>query len=366
MPALKRAGRPSASAQKAKHGDSCNCFCRLHTRAANMKMCLLLRPLLSIACATLVLCANADPILPYQQPIADQLAIDQGINNGDKTINKAVNTFHKTSKSLNSDISILRSLNKLLADTPGYASLLDNAANAYQSDFQGRRDELNEQIIPAPLGVNKTFARSSIAKVDKALSNAVNAATTTLRISSLSTAASKLASASNAVQRALKSPVGFSSMFAHIGELSFTTTKGSVVAAANFQTADGTFIGEFTTNGVLQVSGFQSGTIARGITVSAEGVGTNVPAIYPLGVGENRAFYDAIDFRHKLEYHFQADATLTNATVTNAFLSIDFIGTNYIIGRFAFVGTNIAPVSVDDTNTLVTISQGEFQLNFRR
>ena len=89
-----------------------------------------------------------------------------------------------------------------------------------------------------------------------------------------------------------------------------------------------------------------------------------MPATYPLAVGENAAFYDATDLAMRREYHFQGSSTLTNGTVTNAWLSLDFIGTNYILGRFAFVGTNMFPASATDSNTLVTVSQGEFQLNY--
>ena len=89
------------------------------------------------------------------------------------------------------------------------------------------------------------------------------------------------------------------------------------------------------------------------------------PATYPLGVGHNFAFYNARDTHKKLDYFFQANPTITNSVVTNAFLTIDFIGTNYLIGRFAFVGTNTVPFDITDTNTVATVSQGEFQLNFR-
>ena len=330
-----------------------------------MKMRFLLGSLLCVASVALVLNTSADPILSFQQPIADQLTADLAANSADKTLNSALNTFHKTSKSLSGDISILRSLDKLLADRAGYGPLLDTAANGYQADFQSRRDELNNQVIPAPISANKALARTAIAGVDKALSNAVHAASTATRITRLQLAATKLAFASNAVQRALHTPLGFSSMVAHVGALSFNTSKGSVVSSASFQTADGTFIGDYTTDGTLFLSGFQAGPIGRGIALYVQNILTNVPATYPLGTDGNMASYNATDTRHKLSYFFQADAALTNSIVTNAFLSIDFLGTNYLIGHFAFVGTNTAPFISTDTNTLVTVSQGEFQVNFR-
>ncbi len=333
-----------------------------------MKLRFLLSSLSCAVSATLVFQAGADPILPYQQPIEQQLTSDINGGIGDlRTLNSALRSYHKTSKSLSGDTTILRSLDKLLAATPTYVPLLSNAANAYQSDFQGRRDELNEQLIPAGLNVNKTYARSALVRVNNALSNAVHAATTSTRITRLQTAASKLAAASNAVQRALRTPLGFSSMMAHIGALSFQSSRGSITGGANFRTAEGTFVGQFTTNGTLDVSGFSGGSVTRGLSLHVEGIGTNVPSLYPV---ENRAFYGAIYRRH--EYHFQSDQGLTNSVVTNAFVSIDFIGTNYLLGRFAFIGTNLAPpliligTNYVATNHLVTVSQGEFQLNFSR
>ena len=329
-----------------------------------MKMCLLLGSWLLAASAALVLNSSADPVLPYQQPIAQQLTNDLAMHVGDaKTLNSALTTFHRTSKSLSGDTSILRGLDKLLAGTSNYIPLLSNAARAYQLDFQGRRDALNQRLIPAGLGVNKTFARTAIARVDNALSNAVHAATTSTRITRLQTAAQNFSAALNAVQNARNTRLGFSSMIAQIGALSFQPIKGSINGAANFQTADGTFIGQFTSNGTLDVSGFNSGPIARGLSLHVEGIGTNVPATYPLS-GENRAFYGVTYRQH--EYHFQSNPALTNSLVPSAFISIDFVGTNYLIGRFAFVGTNSAPLSVTDTNTTASVSQGEFQLNFNR
>ena len=216
-----------------------------YSRPPNMKKRFLFCPLLCAACVWLVLNASADPILPFQQPISDQLNADLLVSPSDKTLNSANNAFHKTSKSLSGDISILHNLDKLLADVPGYSSLLDNAANDYQADFQVRRDVIDQQLIPAPISANKTTARSSIASLDKAISNSVHAASTEARITRLKTVATKLNSASNAVQRALYTPLGFSSMVAHIGALSDGEQQGSVVAAASFQTADGSFIGEF-------------------------------------------------------------------------------------------------------------------------
>jgi hypothetical protein len=342
---------------------------------------------LLIVCAAsmLVFNAGADPVLPYQQPIADQLQNDIDSGTGDAaTLNRGLSIYHLASRSLSADIGILRDLNSLLAATPNYLALLSNAANAYQSDFQGRSAELAEQLRPAPRSVTKTSAQKLLRKVDVALANAVAAADTTDQIKHLLTAATKIPQTSNTIQRALRAPIGLSSMGAHIGALRFASSRGFITGGTNFQSETGAAIGEFgPTNGVLTVSAIDNGNIVRGIHLHVEGIGTNAPATYPLGVEKNSAFYDATDLSNRREYHFQCNPALTNGLVTNAFLTVDFIGTNYLLGRFAFVGTNLDLVrnpafcttnvmdgtnfvscSRADTNTTASIYDGEFQLNF--
>lgn len=313
---------------------------------------------------TLIPFASADPILPYQQPIQQQLTTDIAGGAGDlNTLNKALNAYQKASRSLNGDISILRNLNELLADQPSYPALIVDAANAYGNDFQGRREALAEQLRPAPRSSTKTSANLLLVKIDKGLSNAVNAVTTAQEISALQSVSSKLATTSTTVQRALRAPIGLSSMVARIGSLSFQSTRGFIVGGTNFYSTSGTGVGAFE-NGVLSITAVDNGSVVRGLSLHVEGITANAPATYPLGAGENRAFYDATDLPRRREYHFEADNALSNGTVPNAFVTIDFIGTNYVLGRFAFVGTNSRPVTAKDTNTLVTVSQGEFQLNF--
>ncbi len=112
-----------------------------------MKMRFLQLPSLLFASAALVISSSADPILPYQDPIAAQLTADLNAGTGDaQTLNRALSAYHKTSKSLKSDIGILKNLNSILADTAGYPPLLLGASVAYQSDFQGRRDDLISTI----------------------------------------------------------------------------------------------------------------------------------------------------------------------------------------------------------------------------
>jgi len=321
--------------------------------------------LLSLCFVAMLAPLHADPILPYQQPIAAQLTNDLNSGGGDTaTLNKALDTYHRNSKSLNGDISILRDLNNLLATTPNYPALLANAAADYLTDFQGRRDELYEQLRPAPRSTTKDSARKQLSRIDKALSNAEMAVVTSERIKHLGTAAEKFPNASNTVQRALKQPVGLSSVVAHIGALKFKATKGSITGGTNFQAGGGLAFGEFSSNGVLSFSAIDNGSIVRGLHFHVEGISTNTPATYPLGVDHNSAFYDATDTATKREYHFQVNPAQTNATVPMAFLAVDYIGSNYLLGRFAFGGTNMFPNPPDDTNTTVTVSGGDFQLNF--
>jgi hypothetical protein len=330
-----------------------------------------------VLCSALLLTAaivpvQADPILPYQQPIAQQLTNDiEGGGGNVNTLNKALDTFHRNSKSLNGDISILRDLNTLLASEPNYPTLLANAADAYLTDFQGRRDALREQLRPAPRSKVKDSANRLLQKIDRALATAEVATATSDQIKSLGTAAAKFPQASNTVQRALRQPIGLSSMVARIGALRFTSSKGFIAGGTNFHPNIGAVVGEFTKGvppdtGVLDISGIDNGSIVRGIHLHVEGITTNSPVTYPLAIGENSAFYDATDVPRRREYHFQGDSLLTNATVTNAFLTIDFLNTNYILGRFAFMGTNGSVCPSCDTNRIVTIHEGEFQLNLQR
>jgi hypothetical protein len=318
------------------------------------------------AAALLVFHAAADPILPFQQPIADQIQVDLTASPGDATLTRAQKTYDRTSKSLSGDISILRDLNSLLGTITNYPALLSDAANLYQADFQGRSAEMAEQLRPAPRSSTKTSAQNLLHKVDTALANAVAAASTTERIKHLGTAAGKFPQTSNTIQRAIKVKPGFSSMVATVGSIKFNSKNGFVLGGTNFQGDVGTTVGEFSpTNdcGCLAVGGVDNGNVTRSILLIVHGISTNAPVTYPLG-GNNVAFYRAADRTDNREYDFQSDPSLTNSLVTNAFLTIDYIGTNYVLGRFAFIATN-APFVSTDTNTSASIYNGEFQLNFR-
>jgi hypothetical protein len=209
-----------------------------------MKLHLLLSSALLIF-ATIAI-VHADPILPYQQPIAQQLTNDIDGGTGDaNTLNRALTTYHRASRSLSGDIGILRDLNNLLASNPNYPTLLSNAASAYLTDFQARRDAMREQLRPAPRSTTKDSANLLLRKIDRALATAEVATATTDRIQSLATAATKIPVASNTVQRALKQRIGLSSMSARIGVLKFTSSKGFITGGTNFQSGTGATIGEF-------------------------------------------------------------------------------------------------------------------------
>jgi hypothetical protein len=266
---------------------------------------------------------------------------------------------------LSGDIAILRDLNRLLDEEPNYPTLLKTAADDYLADFTVRSAALAEQLRPAPRSSTKTSAQSVLRRIDGSLSNAAAATTTSAEISSLASAASQLATASNTIQSALRQPVGLSAMSARIGALGFQSTKGFIAGGTNFQSADGTGNGTFAADtGTFDVTAVANGGIVRSIHLHVEGIGTNTPATYPLGVGQNTAYYRATDLSNRREYHFDARSELTNSLVTNAWVTLDFIGTNYVLARFAFMGTNSRPVTASDTNTVVTISAGDVQLNF--
>ena len=310
--------------------------------------------------------AAADPILPYQQRIEMRLTNQIALGVGDlTTLNKALDAFHKKSKNLSGDITILQNLNNILDEELGYPPLISDAATDYLTDFSVRRDVLYELLRPAPRSSTKESARKSLGKLDNALSNAVIATNITSELSYLQTAAQKLNTSSNNVQMALKQPIKLSSMGAFVGALKFKSSAGYVTGGTNFATNPGTAVGEFSPQaGTLTLSAIDNGTFTRGISLHVEGIVPFAPVTYPLCVGNNTAFYDVTDTSVAKEYHFLGTASMTNSVVTNAWLTIDYIGTNYILGRFAFRGTNAFPTSASDTNTAVTVSQGDFQLNY--
>jgi hypothetical protein len=273
--------------------------------------------------------------------------------------------YHKHSSSLSGDIAILRNLNNLLRGEPNYPALLKTAADDYLADFTVRSAALADQLRPAPRSSTKNSAQSLLRRIDISLSNATAAITTSAEIGYLGSAASQLATASNTIASALRQPVSLSSMSARIGALGFQSTRGFIAGGTNFQSAEGTGNGTFAADtGTFDVTAVANGSIVRSIHLHVEGIGTNTPATYPLGVGQNAAYYRATDLSNRREYHFDARSELTNSLVTNAWVTLDYIGTNYVLARFAFMGTNSRPLTTNDLNTIVTISAGDVQLNF--
>jgi hypothetical protein len=329
----------------------------------------------ALFCSLLVVCvapllvfrAVADPILPYQEPIEQRLVneIALGIEPL-ATLNKALNAYHKPSKSLNGDLSILSNLNILLGEVTGYPPLLAQAANDYMAYLQVQNLQLTAQLIPAPLSSTRQNAANALQKVETSLSKAASATSLSAQISKLATAASQQKTASNQVQQALKQPIGLSSMRAKVGAITFKSSKGYTTGGTNFSSALGTAVGEVSSReNTLTFSAVHNGSIIRGISLHVEGISLQTPAIYPLGVGRNTAFYDVTEASTRQAYHFQGLTTLTNSLVPFAFLSIDYIGSNYLIGSFGFMATNTANYYISNTNSLLTtISQGQFQLNF--
>ena len=333
-----------------------------------MKMRVLFCSLLMVCAAPLlVFRAAADPILPYQEPVAQRLTSDIALGGGPlTTLNKALAAYHKPSHSLNGDLSILSNLNILLGGVTGYPSLLAQAANDYMAYLSARNVELAAQLIPAPLNATRQNAINALRKVETTLAQAAGATSATSQISRLATAASQQKTASNLVQQALRQPVGLSSMSARVGAINFKSTRGHATGGTNFTSSLGTAFGEVSSSeNTLTFSAVQNGSLIRGISLHVEGLSLQTPAVYPLGVGRNTAYYDVTDAGTRQAYHFQGQTALTNSAVPFAFLSIDYIGSNYMLGSFAFVATNTANFRISNTNSLVTtISQGQFQLNF--
>src|SRR5260370_240835 len=125
-----------------------------------MKMHLLLNSWLAVSAASLlVFRAAADPILPYQLPIAQQLPNDINSGTGNQQAFASANReYHSSSHSLSGDIAILRDLNRLLDEEPNYPTLLKTAADDYLADFTARSAALAEQLRPAPRSSTKNSA----------------------------------------------------------------------------------------------------------------------------------------------------------------------------------------------------------------
>lgn len=304
-----------------------------------------------------LLSASADPILPYTQPVAAQLSNDvaalQAIpdrtpeeNKRLATGNSALRSYRRTSRNFTTDISILRSLDSLLARSPGYPALLADAVTGYINDFYSREEELRTSVLTAPRSMIRSNALAQLNSITNKLAHASTAATTTKAIPFVQAAAQKLPVASNNVVHALTARVRLSSMGASIGRLSFISTPG---------TTHGTFL-----NGTLELTAFDQGIVVRNLDFHIEDVGTNTPATYFLGVGKNTATYTASDPKRG-EFHF---VSIPGSESNPSSLTVDSITPLYMIGHFHFTGQAIDPVPGNDTNTIAAVTNGEFQLNF--
>jgi hypothetical protein len=296
---------------------------------------------------------SADPILPYSLPIATQLSNDLAAAPGDKTLNSALNAYHRPSRNVFSDVSILRNLNDLLADVSGYSGLLSDATGNYINDVDARIAGLQSAVLPTPRSSYRSNSFVQLRAASNALNEARSAATTTDAIASLQDAARRVTSASNSVVHALAAKVKYSSMYAKIGKLHLSPSRGETTG--------------FFQDGVLNVVGHDlAQSITRSILIHLEGVSMETPATYELGTGANKAFYYGTDIRRQTEvqdFTFEAQPSAEGRPST---VTIDAITPRFIIGRFQFTGllTQTNAVIPSDTNLITTITNGEFQVNF--
>jgi hypothetical protein len=318
--------------------------------------------------AMAMLQAVADPVLPYTLPVATQLSNDVAVleANPDRTSEEdknlqddraALNSYRRTSKSLNTDVSILKDIQGLLADQPAtYDDLVAGAIKDYLIDFHGRVDVLSEELLPAPLSKSKTNALNLLDDLYAKLADGVSVLDTDPKksLKDLSKVASKLPKATNSVEKALKADLKYSSLLAMVGKINFKSNNGS------------TFGG--LTNGTLDLVAYDSGTAPRGLQFHVEGITTNTPATYELAVDHNTATYSGTDVDKKFEYVFYAQPTgidvTTNGIFTNVSrLTIEIFTTNFIYGSFRFNGMSVELTPQSKTNR-VDVTNGLFQLNY--
>jgi hypothetical protein len=319
----------------------------------------------------------ADPVLPYSQPIADKLTNDIAVlqetpnrtpaqNQELSRDTSALKAFQRESKTWNTDITILRNLYQLLAVDADYVPVLNQAITDYYNDFSGREQTFRRTTDTSPRSNVRTNAYRQL----NILSNNLRRANLNLfsqkSLTHLGAAARRLASASNAVNRAASAKVRASSAYAKIGKINFNSVPKNT--------------GGTLSNGILEFwassAGFThpippenpdefrppAGFVTRDFFFHVEGVSEETPGTYFLGAGNNVAGYFVSDVRlnnNKPKFVF-VPFYPTNGSV----LIIDAIKTNYMVGRFNFFGFTTNPAPNVDTNVFVTITNGEFQLTF--
>lgn len=286
---------------------------------------------------------HADPLLPYSQPIATKLSNDMVTAEA----RSALRAYHRPSKSLSTDISILRNLNNLLAGNPEYDPLLADAVSGYTADFQARQEAIRVQALPAPLSKPRT---NSFGRLDFIRNLLVNTATNEDRgtqLRQLNTVAGRLIPASNMVQRALSAPVGNGGVWANIGRLNFRAVPKGITWSFE--------------GGVFSLAATNSDVIRRVLLLNVEGVG-EAPTSLPLATGNNTATYIATDHRkpHPEPFVFGG---IPGAETNQSTFYLDAITSRYIVGRFNFTATNPVPTVPGDTNITAVIHNGHFQLN---
>jgi hypothetical protein len=288
--------------------------------------------------------ASADPILPYSQPIAVQLS-----NDTSATAQSALNVYHRSSSTLSSDVSILRSLNSLLAGSAAYTNLLSDAVIGYIGDFAVRADDLETTLLPAPLTRTKTNAFGRIHILRSRLSIAETNENRKTQLSHLAYVAGRFSSASNTVKQALRAKTGNSSVWANIGKLPFRTDPRDT--AWSFA------------EGSLNISATNRGPFKRTLLMNLVEVSELSPATYLLATNGNEATYIAqdMDKRDKPEFVFDG---LPLGPAGTSMLRIDAVTEDFIVGRFQFTAETPLPTRPDDTNRVVTVTNGFFQLNF--
>lgn len=298
--------------------------------------------------------AVADPILPYANPIAEQLAVDIATleANPDRTpadnqqlrdSRAALEAFERTSTSLPGDVAILRNLNTTLPIA--YETLLTGVVTEYVGDFHARRQDFESQLASTPRSAARRLATTQLRSISNILSRIEEPATTARNLDHLGSAARRLVTVSNVVRRATLARTMPSSMTARIGRLLFNSTRRSTIG--------------FLTNGVLNVAAFHVAELGRGIQIYLTGVTAETPATYPLS-GDNFATYTAMAPNNRVFVFQSVPGPAENPSA----VTIDAITPRFLIGRFNFTAEIQGPVASGDTNTITTITNGEFQLNF--
>lgn len=305
----------------------------------------------------------ADPIFPFSAPIASQLSNDVATLESipDRTAeqnrelsrdNAALRAYRRDATKWSSDVSILKNLYELLAGSSAYSPLIQQATSDYRGEFGVLEAELRRMVDTSPRSGIRSNAYKQLNLASNALVKADAAPNTRASITQLGTAAHRLDVASNLASRAASSKVRNSSAFAKIGKLNFVSRAGS----------------SFGTNqeGVLDFVATDNGLIRREIAFHIEGVTSDTPATYELGVGANTAIYtvtDPLRKNHGTNTVVQFSAVPSSETHRSV-LIIDGIQTNYLVGRFTFLGFTTNELNAADTNRFTTITNGEFQLTY--